>query len=418
VTELFVVRGARVVRAERVQAADVVVEDGHIAAVVPPGSTTTGSADVDAGGLLLLPGVVDAHVHFDDPGRDSWEGFDCGSAAAVAGGVTTVVDMPIDNDPPTVDVAAMEAKAHAARLRSRIDVALWAGLVPGSVAELASMAEAGAAGFKAFTCATGWDDFAPVDEPSLRAGCRIAAAYDLPVAVHCEIEDLRPEPESEVLAVRWAATIAASAGARLHLVHASAAAAVDEARRWPGVTVETCPHYLVLTTDEAEAIGARARCSPPIRDAANRDALRAHLASGAIDWVASDHSPCPPERRVGPAPWAGIAGVQLTLPVLLDAGIDPIVVARLTTAAARALRLPGKGGIEPGNDADLVLVDPDASWTITPERLFDRHRATPLLARTLRGEVVRTWARGRPVYERETGPCDPGGGDVLAPARG
>jgi allantoinase len=411
------VRGARVVLADRVAEVDVTVDGERIVAVEPPGRVDQPRRAVDADGRLLMPGVVDAHVHFDDPGREWWEGFDTGSAAAAAGGVTTVVDMPIDSDPPTITVAAMRAKADAARARSRVDVGLWAGLVPGSVDELGAMAAAGAVGFKAFTCPSGWDDFPPVDEASLRAGCWVAAVHDLPVAVHCELAEMGRGPESEVAAVRFAASVASSTGARMHLVHASAAAAVDEARRWPDVTVETCPHYLVLDDSDVEAIGARARCSPPIRDDRNREQLRQRLASGAIDWVASDHSPCPPERRSGEHAWFGISGVQLMLPALLDSGFDALSVARLTTAAARALRLPRKGVIAPGADADLVLVDPDSTWTVTEGRLLDRHHASPLVGRTLRGEVLRTWRRGECVYDRETGVRDVSAGAVLSPVR-
>ncbi len=413
-----VVRGGRVVLRDRIALLDVVIAGEHIRAVLPAGTAdVTGASVVDAGGLLVLPGVVDAHVHFQDPGREEWEGFDTGSAAAVAGGVTTVVDMPIDCDPPTTTVAAMAAKAVAVQQRSRIDVAMWAGLVPGSVGELAAMAEAGAAGFKAFACPSGWDDFPPVDDQSLAAGCSVAAAHDLPVAVHCERPDLASGHDTEIVAVRWAATIAADAGARLHVVHASARGAVEEARRWPRVTVETCPHYLTLTDAEAECIGPPARCAPPIRDAHNRDRLGALLRTGMIDWVASDHSPSPPSLKEGDDPWAGISGVQLTLPVLLDRDdLGVVDIARLTTAAARDLRLPGKGAIAVGMDADLVLVDRDASWTVAPDALFDRHRASPFVGRTLSGRVERTLVRGRTVYTSDAGVLTrPGGGRVLRP---
>ncbi|MBV9665667.1 MAG: amidohydrolase family protein [Actinobacteria bacterium] len=412
-----VVRGGVVVLAERAERLDVVAHDGVVVALTPPGTVdTVGVEVVDADGLLVFPGAVDAHVHFDDPGRADWEGFDHGSAAAAAGGVTTVVDMPIDSDPPTVTADAVRAKAAAARERSRVDVALWAGLTPRSVGDLAAMVEAGAVGFKAFACPSGWDDFPPVDDASLAAGCAAAAAFDVPVAVHCEDRRLGSGPESEVASVRWAATIASAAGARLHVVHASACEAVDEARRWPGVTVETCPHYLVLTDGDVRAIGATARCAPPIRSAANREGLWARLRGGDIDWIASDHSPCPPALRRGAHPWAGISGVQLTLAVLLDAGLDRVRIAGLLTAAAAALRLPGKGPISVGNDADFALVDPDASWGVEAKDLFDRHRASPFIGRALRGRVVRTLVRGRTVYDIDTGVVDPGGGRVVRPA--
>lgn len=414
-----VVRGGRVVLHGGVMPLDVVVHDGRVVDLASPGTSAnaSGGADViDAGGLLVFPGVVDAHVHFDDPGRADWEGFDCGSAAAVAGGVTTVVDMPIDCDPPTVTAAAVVAKADAARRRSRVDVAMWAGLTPQSVGQLAAMADAGAIGFKAFACESGWDDFPPVDTTALAAGCDVARRVNVPVAVHCEDRSQGDGPEAEVASVRWAAAIAGRAGARLHVVHASSVEAVDEARRWAAVTVETCPHYLTLTDGDVAGIGAPARCAPPIRDAANQAGLWARVRSGAVDWIASDHSPCPPALRAGPQPWAGIAGVELTLPLLLDSGLDRVRVAQLLTAAAGALRLPGKGHVAIGNDADLALVDPDASRTVTAPRLHDRHRGGPYEGRTVRGEVVRTLVRGRTVYDRETGVSEPGGGRVLRPA--
>lgn len=411
----FVVRCDRVVRPDGVAAHDVVVDGGTIVAVAPFGSIDDAPV-VDAVGLALLPGVVDAHVHFDDPGRAWWEGFDRGSAAAAAGGVTTVVDMPIDSDPPTISVPALRAKTEAARARSRVDVALWAGLVPASLDVLSDLVAAGAVGFKAFACPSGWDDFPPVDDATLDAGCRIAAASGVPVAVHCEHPELGTGPDSEIAAVRWAASIAARHGARLHVVHASAAGAVTEARRWANTTVETCPHYLTLTSGDVEQIGPTAICRPPIRDAGNRAALWDHVRAGTVDWIASDHSPAPPEQRAGPAPWAGIAGVQLTLPVLLDARLDLTVIAHLITAAAPSLRLARKGAIAVGHDADLALVDTETSWTVTESRLYDRHRASPLIGRTLRGAVVTTWVRGVPVFEQGRGVRDGAGGTIVTPA--
>lgn len=399
-------RGGSLVLPGGVERADVLIgDDGRITAVgaaLSSVASVAAGADtdvIDAFGLHVFPGAVDAHVHFNDPGREDWEGFVSGSAAAAAGGVTTVVDMPIDCDPPTITVPALLAKADAARRRSRVDVAMWAGLVPGNLGELVGMAEAGAVGFKAFACPSGWDDFPQIDDAALAAGCEVAAAFDIPVAVHCE-----PEPD----AVSWAAAIAAQAGARLHVVHASAVSAVDEARRWPRVTVETCPHYLALNEEDAASIGATARCAPPIRREANRQGLLARLNLGAIDWVASDHSPCPPVLREGPGPWSGISGVQFTLPVLLSLGLDEVLVARVTTAAARSLRLPRKGAIAPGFDADLALVELDAEYAVTPDRLLDRHRASPFIGRRLKGEVVRTLVRGRTVYPEVVGPPPPG----------
>ncbi|HEY2429770.1 MAG TPA: allantoinase AllB [Acidimicrobiales bacterium] len=412
---MTVVRGGSVVTGGAVVDADVVVVDGRIAAVTGPGGADPGAEPViDAGGLLVMPGMVDAHVHFQEPGREAWEGFDTGSAAAAAGGVTTVVDMPIDCDPPTVTAAAVRAKADAVRRHSRVDVAVWGGLTPRSVGDLEAMAAAGVVGFKAFACPSGWDEFPPVDRQALAAGATVAARRGLPVAVHCELAELGHSVESEVEAVRWAAAVVTGCGARLHVVHASAAAAVDESRRWPRTTVETCPHYLFL--EEGERLGPAARCSPPIRDAANRAALWERVTAGVVDWIASDHSPCPPGRREGPHPWAGIDGVGMALPLLLGSTrLDPPAVARLTTAAARHLGLAGKGAITPGFDADLVLVDPATAWTVDPALGLTRHRSSPYGGITVRGRVEMTLVRGSVVYSRAEGPGPAGGGRFVRP---
>ena len=407
----LLVRGGTVVTTERVVPADVVIADGRVRSVLPPGGADlAGHRVIDAGGLLVLPGMIDAHVHFQEPGREGWEGFDTGSAAAAAGGVTTVVDMPIDSHPPTITAALVAAKADAARRHSRVDVAVWAGLVPQALAHLDDLVRAGAVGFKAFACPSGWDDFPACDEATLAAGMAAAARLDVPVAVHCELEPLGHGADSEVAALRWAARLAAGARARLHAVHVSAAAAVDEARRWPRVTVETCPHYLVLDDLDAARIGPAAHCNPPIRDAGNRAALWERLLGGAIDVVASDHSPCPPSWKAAPDPWAGIDGVGLTLPLLLsDQRLSAPAVVRLTTAAARILRLAGKGSIVEGGDADLALVDAGATWVPTTDSLRTRHRFSPFIGRTLTSRVVMTLVRGRVVFSLDDGPSPPGG---------
>jgi len=407
----LILRGGTVVTPAGTRRADIVVEGQRIVAVeAPGGADTTGSTIVDAGDLLVLPGMIDAHVHFDEPGRTDWEGFDTGSAASASGGVTTVVDMPIDCDPPTVTARAVAAKADLARRHSRVDVALWGGLVPSSVGELEAMAAAGVAGFKAFACPSGWDDFPPIDDKSLSSGLAVAARLGLPVAVHCELEALGHTVESEASAVGWAARLAADAGAHLHVVHASSAAAVDAARRWPGVTIETCPHYLTL---EASA-QPESRCFPPLRDAHERERLWSRVSRGDIDSVASDHSPCPPERR---PTWAGIDGAGMTIPLLLSTSrLSPAEVARLTTAAARILRLPGKGAIAPGLDADLALVDPTATWVVGVDTQWSRHRHSPYVGRVITGRVLTTTVRGRVVFTVDDGPASPGDAAIIRPA--
>jgi allantoinase len=287
-------------------------------------------------------------------------------------------------------------------------VALWGGLIPDSVDQLVAMADAGVVGFKAFACPSGWDEFPPADEVTLLSGMAAAARLDVPVAVHCELEALSHTVRSEVEAVGWAAGLAARAAARLHVVHISSADAIDEARRWPGVTTETCLHYLEL--DEHKG-----RCNPPIRDAQQRQALWERVVHGQVDCIASDHSPCPPLWHPG---WAGLDGVGLPLPLLLSSGrLDPCHIAKLITEAARMLRLPGKGSLEPGADADLVLVDPDAQWEVSRDTQWSRHRLSPFSGTPVKGKVVRTLVRGRTVYVDGAGPCEAGGGKFIRPER-
>lgn len=412
----LVVRGGLVVT-DDVAAADVVAVDGTIVEVVAPGTAeVTGARVVDAGGLVVLPGAVDPHVHLDEPGRTHWEGFDCGTAAAAAGGVTTVVDMPIDSLPPTVTARDVTAKCEAARAHARVDVALWGGLVPGSVGHLDELLEAGVVGFKAFACPSGWDDFPEVDEPTLLAGLERSAATGRPVGLHAELASLGHTVASEVEAVRWAADLADRTGGHLHVVHASAIEAVDEAVSHGNVTVETCPHYLLLSADDADRIGAEARCNPPIRPAPNADALWAAVTDGRIGFLASDHSPCPTDLKEGDDPWAGVTGLDTLVPSLLDADRLPLpLLVRRLTEAARLLRLPGKGAIAPGFDADLVLVDPDERWLVEPATLHNRHRRSPFAGRTLRGRVRTTFVRGACVYDVDEGPSPTGGAHVLTP---
>jgi allantoinase len=421
----------------RGDAADIAVEDGVIAAVGPelPG----GREEIDARGLAVLPGVVDAHVHFNEPGRTEWEGWASGTRALAAGGGTACVEMPLNAHPPTVDGAAFDAKVAAARASAIVDFALWGGLVGGDVDRLDELAERGVAGFKAFMCDSGIDDFPAVDDDALGAGMARAAALGLPVAVHAERPAaLRPmhggswrdwvasrPVEAEVAAIERALALASETGCSLHVVHVSSGAGIAAvaAAQAAGtdVTCETCPHYLVLADEDLEALGTAAKCAPPLRPSAESEALWSHLGAGRIDFVASDHSPSPPAMKAGDfaTAWGGIAGVQTLLALLLDAGRLPLdAVAALTaTAPAARLRLAGKGRLAPGYDADLVLVDPDAIGTLRHEDLHDRHRANPFAGRPLRGRVVRTIARGRTIFADGRITAE-SGGRLLTPTPG
>jgi allantoinase len=401
----LVIRGATVVLPGVFPVvADVAITDGAIEAIGPelPGA----SEELDARGLHLLPGVIDAHVHFNEPGRTDWEGWATGTRALAAGGATACIEMPLNAHPPTIDGAAFDAKVAAASAVARVDFALWGGLVPGNLDQLDELAERGVVGFKAFMCDSGIEDFPAVDDDVLEAGMRRAAALGLPVLVHAERPSALRQPdgttwrdfvasrpvEAELQAIEVALELAERTGCSLHVVHVSngtgvALVAAGEA------TCETCPHYLTLTEDDLETLGARAKCAPPLRPAAERDALWEHLVAGRIAFVASDHSPCPPELKAGDftAAWGGIAGCQSMLGLLLDAGRLPLgQVAALTSAnVAKRFNLP-KGRLEPGADADLVLVD--LRERHAPD-LQDRHKLSPYAGRPL-PRIVRTWVRG------------------------
>jgi allantoinase len=395
------------------------ITDGAIAGV----TAASAREEIDATGLIVMPGVIDAHVHFNEPGRTEWEGWATGSRAAVAGGVTTVCDMPLNSHPPVVTADAFEAKRRAAEAQSICDFALWGGLVPGHVGDLDALVACGAIGFKAFMAGSGIDDFPKVDLGTLREGMRRVAAFGLPVAVHAEFDRdgsgtgtsvadyLASRPvESECDAIRAALAIAEDTGCALHVVHVSSGrgvALIAEARaRGVDVTAETCPHYLVFTGDDMERLGAVAKCAPPFRDAAERAALIDHVRAGRVDTIGSDHSPSPWTMKTDAnffRVWGGIAGVQHLLPVLLTEGgthgfmLD--LIARLTAAnVARRFRFPAKGSLAIGCDADLTLIEMGGGHEVTSESLFYRHRVSPYVGRTMHARVRRTLRRGRTVF--------------------
>ena len=417
----LVIRGGTVVLPGVMAArADIAVEDGAISAVAEEIGEAADEV-IDAGGLYVLPGAIDAHVHFNEPGRTHWEGWATGTAALAAGGATACVEMPLNAHPPTVDGAAFDAKVAAAERSAIVDFALWGGLVPGDLDRLDELAGRGVVGFKAFMCDSGIEDFPAVDDDVLGAGMERAAALGLPVAVHAE----RPArlrvpagggwrswvasrpPAAELEAIERALELAEATGCSLHVVHVSTGAGVAAvaAARARGVdaTCETCPHYLVLSEEDMERLGTLAKCAPPLRPRAESDALWEHLGAGRIALVGSDHSPCPPEMKTGgfDTAWGGIAGAQTTLTLLLGEGVRrglPLAgLADLVTGApARRFGLSRKGRLEPGADADLALVELPADHELA--ELHDRHRANPFAGRRLHARVVRTLLRGRTVY--------------------
>jgi allantoinase len=420
----LVVRAQRVVLPSGTRAAAVHTADGRITAVTGyddvPGSAVTLADDE-----VLLPGLVDSHVHVNEPGRTEWEGFATATRAAAAGGVTTIVDMPLNSIPATVSVEALHVKRHAAEGQVAVDVAFWGGAVPGNLDQLRPLHEAGVVGFKCFLLDSGVPEFPPLDDAGLRAALTELATFDGLLIAHAEDAEViaaAPEPRgssyaaflasrpgaAEESAIGRLVAAATDTGARAHVVHLADGDALPILRkaRADGVriTVETCPHYLTFAAEEVPDGATSFKCCPPIREASHREALWAALVDGDLDVVVSDHSPCTPELKLLDhgdfgAAWGGIASLQVGLPVVWTAararGIALDQVVRwMAEAPARLAGLPAKGAIAAGRDADLVAFAPDERWTVG--ELHHRNPVTPYAGRELVGAVRRTWLRGQP----------------------
>ncbi len=399
--------------------------DGRIAAVDP--------FDADADTVLpddavLLPGLVDSHVHLDEPGRTEWEGFATGTAAAAAGGVTTLLDMPLNSDPVTTTPAALAAKRSAAQGKLAVDVGYWGGAVPDNLGSLRELAEAGVVGFKCFLSPSGIDEFGHLDAAQLDRALSELAAFDGLLIVHAEdpahlhadgplgvhYRDFlasRP-PESEQDAIRLVIETARRTGARVHIVHVSDGAALDDVRAAKAegvrITVETCPHYLTLDAADVPDGAAAFKCCPPIRDRANQDLLWAGVLDGAIDAIVSDHSPSTAALKSEPdfgLSWGGIAGVQTGLSAVHTAAVErgiPLesILPLMTTGPARLAGLGTRGTIAPGEPAHLAVFAPDESYTVDAQALEYRNKMSPWDGRTLTGIVRTTYVHGEAVYRR------------------
>ena len=429
----LVVRSSRVVLPGGVHPAAVLVSRGRIARVARRDAPLPAENEIEAGDTVVMAGLVDSHVHVNDPGRSDWEGFGTAGDAAAAGGTTTIVDMPLNSSPVTTTVSALEAKVSAATGVCRVDFGLWGGIVPGNREELSALVDAGALGFKAFLVPSGIDDFPPVDDRELGAAMAIVAPTGVPVLVHAEDVDeieragagalaanpgscaawvaSRP-PVAEARAVARVAALSAKTGARVHIVHVAAEEALevvaDARSRGASLTAETCPHYLSFTVEDAADGDTRFKCAPPIREERHRQALWRGLFEGTLDLVASDHSPCPPEMKPPgdfARAWGGIAGLELRLAATwTDARRRGATLADLARWLAEGpARLAGlsdrKGRIVVGLDADLVLWDPESEFVVEARSLHQRHCATPWEGRTLAGVVETTILAGRVVYQ-------------------
>ena len=444
-----ILRGGTLITPDGENETDIGVAEGKIAAL---GKELSGSAreELDARHLHIFPGVIDAHVHFNEPGRADWEGIETGSQALAAGGGTCFFDMPLNAHPPTCDAASFDLKAAAAQNKSLADFALWGGLVPHDLEQIERLAERGVIGFKAFMADSGIDDFPRADHATLRKGMKRAASVGRVVAVHAESEaitqrltrekmtrgmtsargylDSRPI-EAELEAIRAAIDMAGDIGCKLHVVHVSCAegvALITEAkRRGADVSCETCPHYLILTENDTLKLGAVAKCAPPLRPPRERDALWERVIAGEIATIGSDHSPSPPEMKQSTnffKVWGGISGAQHLLPLLVGAtesldhfgklaGKTPslpgkafTLIAKLTSFnVAERFGLPKtKGRIAVGADADFALLDFRQKYSVRVEDLFYRHPQSPYVGRTLTGRVVQTILRGQTIFKRGT----------------
>lgn len=426
-------RSTRVLVGGALRPATVVIEGEHVVAVLPYDQP---AEDVeDRGDLVIMPALVDTHVHVNEPGRSDWEGFRTATAAAAAGGAAVIVDMPLNSVPPTTTVAALEEKRAAATGSCYIDVGFWGGIVPGSLDQVGPLTDAGVFGFKCFLVPSGVDEFPPIDPDDLEAVLAATGEHRVPLLVHAESPDViaaAPEPaedypsylasrppDAEVEAVGAVVAAVGRTGSPAHVLHLSAVEALGpiaagRERSLP-VTTETCPHYLALCAEEVPDADFSWKCAPPIRSADNREGLWAALGSGLIDMVVSDHSPCPGDLKAGgfARAWGGIASLELRLPVTWTEarrrghGIEDL--ARwLCTVPAGFIGLPS-GSVAAGNRADLVVWDPEAEFVVDPSALHQRHPSTPYAGRRLSGVVRSTLVRGRMVYRDGVLEPEPGG---------
>lgn len=432
----LVIRGKRVITVDGECPAAIHFRGGTISAITALNEIPPGVPLHDAGNSVVMPGVVDTHVHINEPGRTDWEGFSTATHAAAAGGVTTLIEMPLNSIPATTTAQAYREKLAATAGKLWVDAGFWGGVVPGNAAELRPLHEAGVFGFKCFLVPSGVDEFAHVTEPDLRAAAPVLAELGAPLLAHSELPGpiaaaakslAKSDPRSHITwlasrpreaeheAIELILRIAREFGLRVHIVHLSSSGALDQLRRAKSdglaVTVETCPHYLTFAAEDIPDGATEFKCAPPIRERENREKLWAALSDGTLDFVATDHSPCPPAMKL-PAEgdflraWGGIASLEISLPALwTQAASRGYAVTQLAAWLCRGpAQLAGlekrKGTIAVGCDADLVIWNPDTKFTVAPAALHHRHKITPYAGRELMGVVETTFLHGRKIFDR------------------
>lgn len=431
-----IIRSQNVITSAGVRPASVHFEAGKILDVGEWSDISPDSTLIDAGDSVVMAGLVDSHVHVNEPGRTEWEGYETATRAAAAGGVTTIVDMPLNSIPATTTLDAFEEKLNEANDKCSVDVAFWGGVVPGNVNELAPMVERGVRGFKCFLIHSGVDEFPHVTERDLRIAMPELARLNTVLLVHAELEGpvnaaaaalaghdpcaydtfLRSRPRAaEDEAIALMIRLCRETGARVHIVHHSSSDSLDllRAARNEGLplTVETCPHYLTFTAEEIESGHTHFKCCPPVRERENREKLWEAVADGTIDMIVSDHSPCTPELKKQETgdfldAWGGISALQFSLPVMWTnfkargfALTD--LISLMCEAPAKLAGLENrKGKLAVGFDADIVVWNPDAAFTVDPELVYHRHKLTPYSGRDMIGRVEAVYVRGRLAYDR------------------